>query len=246
MRRTGKIKTLSLVAFALSILGLTIAYAALSSTLKVNGTFGLNSGKFLVVLQGANSMNTFNSYYSNKLSTQTFIYETNMEEFKTNSVSLNTPNDMSEIDNYSVTLRKPGDYQTLMFYVVNYSDVDVSLTSLNDINPVCTSNTGNTKDEQLVCDNLVIQRKWFSSVSAAVNVNLPDAQRFSGDIQVGDKIFAAGHYKNDSTWTDEYKDNRSFKVAAYKIGLKESMDELPNSVVTVSNININMTFTQSK
>ena len=43
MEKERRIKTLSLVALIVAVLGLTVAFAALSQTLTINGTASINS-----------------------------------------------------------------------------------------------------------------------------------------------------------------------------------------------------------
>lgn len=240
MEKERRLKMFSIMVLVIAIIGLTVALAAMSTTLKTNGVFALDQGNFIVVIQGAGTTDKYYEWYHKPIVNQHFIYTRN-DDGGGYTDYLYTGERMDRIDGYNVSLSKPGDYQTLIFYIGNYSDINVEITSLPKINPVCTSETGNKEDEKLICDNIKTRLAWINSLNSQVS----DEEKYT-DIKVGDKILKAGAYKNDDSWGDKHKDKRTLKVAAFKIELDYNMDKLPTSKVTVSNLDFIPTFTQSK
>lgn len=128
-----KIVITSLTIIAISVLSLTIAYAALSETLTISGSGTVTATNWDIRLLKSPHTNTATggATYTEPLINGTTI-------------------------SYSVNLTKPGDSVTLYVAVDNYGDINGEISSIASATPICTSSTGNAADAALVCDNLDI------------------------------------------------------------------------------------------
>lgn len=133
-KRGKKIGATLIAILIISIVSLTVAYAALSETLSIQGSAKVNASNWDINLN--NSTTKTNS--------------------KTGTATYTTPVVNGTTISYSVGLTKPSDSVTLYFDVLNNGDVIGEITSIISSTPKCTSATGNTADADLVCNNLEI------------------------------------------------------------------------------------------
>lgn len=136
MEKERRIKVLSVVALVVAVLGLTVAFAALSTTLTINGTASVDAATW-------------------------DIHFENLSEGKTTggAVVNQEPSISGEkstiIGDYDVTITKPGDSVSFTFDVKNAGTIDASLSELTKaLTPTCTSNSAVDEDESIVCDGL--------------------------------------------------------------------------------------------
>lgn len=140
MEKERKIKTLSLVAIILAVLGLTVAFAALSQTLTINGTASVDAATWDIHFANLSSVTT-----SGTASVTTAPTIKDSVDGKKSTI----------IGDYDVVLTKPLDGISFNFDVTNAGTIDAKLETLTkNIKPVCTSNSGVTADETTVCDGL--------------------------------------------------------------------------------------------
>lgn len=194
------ITTTALIAMVL-IITLTIVYAALSTTLNISGSSTINASNWDIKIN--NSTTTANT--------------------TTGTATYTTPTISGSTINYGVGLTKPSDSVTLYFDMVNNGDALGEITSIMNSTPVCTSPTGNSEDEELVCNNLEIIMIYTD--------NIP--------IQTGDLLMEDGKIcRNDviSQWSSQMK---------IVIKLKDSMNELPTAAVNVTNLKLTIIFSQT-
>lgn len=145
-QKTKKIASTFILILVVSIISLTIAYAALSETLTISGSGTVNASNW--------DINVANStVYSNK---------------STGSATFTTPTISGTTISYSVSLTKPGDSVTLYFDVTNDGDILGEITSIVNSTPTCTSATGNTSDATLVCNNLQITMTYADGTAVSV------------------------------------------------------------------------------
>ena len=111
MEQERKTKIIGLVAVIVAVLGLTIAFAAMSRTLRINGT-----GKMDPV--------NWEIYFDN-LSSATTVGE----GVATGTPSLATKG--ASITNMNVTLKKPGDSVTYTVDIKNDGDIDAEISEIN-------------------------------------------------------------------------------------------------------------------
>ena len=103
MERNRKIKTLSLVALIVAVLGLGVAFAALSSQLTINGSAKAQAGSWNIHFAKTLDMPTQTT--GNASFTEPTLYDTSILGFK-------------------ATVTKPGDSVTYYFDIVNSGTVD--------------------------------------------------------------------------------------------------------------------------
>lgn len=132
-RRTS-FKTLFLIVLAVSVFGLGIAYALLSTTLTITGTTSVSAA-------------TWDIHFNNLGATHTGDATYTLPQF-TSATSLT---------DYEIVLTKPGDSVTFTFDIVNAGTISSTLSSLTKGTPSCSgvagSSTGTT-DGPIVCSNL--------------------------------------------------------------------------------------------
>lgn len=132
-RQRGKKIGATLIAILIiSIVTLTVAYAALSETLSIQGSAKVNA-----------------SYWDIKLNNSA-----SKQNETTGSATYTSPVVNGTTISYSVGLTKPSDSVTLYFDLSNSGDVVGEISSIVSSTPICTSTTGNVADENLVCNNL--------------------------------------------------------------------------------------------
>ena len=132
----NKLCVLLIVVFV-CIIGLSVAYAALSSTLTISGNAEVQAANWNVYFYSASGRNP--------------VQTTGDATYTLPVVNGTTLSD------YSVSLTKPGDSVTFTYYIANDSDYSALVESITHSTPICTSATGNKEDEKLVCDNLLIE-----------------------------------------------------------------------------------------
>ena len=139
MEKQRNTKILSIVALLVAVVGLTVAFAAMSRTLTINGTATMQTA-------------TWDIHFENLTEAKTgkAVINTSAQIVENNGVA------MSKIGDYQVTLTRPGDSVTYTFDVVNAGDINATLGSLTKTAPICTSAAAAPveADATLVCGNL--------------------------------------------------------------------------------------------
>ena len=133
MEKERRIKTLSLVALIVAVLGLTVAFAALSQTLTINGTASINSA-------------TWDVHFANLSEAST-----------TGDASVSTPPTLNatSISDFEAVLTKPGDSITYEFDIVNGGTIDATISNFTEDVGFCTSLIGsqvNDDNDASYCD----------------------------------------------------------------------------------------------
>ena len=158
MEKERRIKTLSLVALIVAVLGLTIAFAALSQTLTINGTASINSA-------------TWDIHFEN------LARNTNGDATINGEPTLNA----TTISGINVTLTKPNDSVIFLVDIVNDGTIDAKVESI-EVSELCTlsspvescdwDNDGEVTetDIQKVNDNLTFVA-GYNDDSTSIKVN---------------------------------------------------------------------------
>ncbi len=141
MEKERKIKTLSLVALIVAVIGLTVAFAALSQTLTINGTAKVNTATWDIHFE---SLSEASLTGDASVTTAPTINVGKDEAAKPNT----------DISNFEVVLTKPGDSVTYTFDVTNAGTIDATLGTLTKTAPECSSPTSVEEDATIVCDGL--------------------------------------------------------------------------------------------
>ena len=118
------------------VAGITVAYARMTSTLKIEGYGSVNNSKWSVRFDNLRD---------------TALIGTAKEITKPS-----IQNNSTAIATYDVSFMKPNDGVTYVFDVVNDGDLDAVLSSYTVGNPICTGSVATTRisDETLVCNNI--------------------------------------------------------------------------------------------
>ena len=223
MEKERKIKVLTIVALIVSVLCLTVAFAALSQNLTINSFAGVYQDNWDIRIQGDN-----NYYEKTKARTQNFQYLNIGGNPSYGTLTLDVGENLNTLNGFNFTFQKPGDFASITFLVANYGDVDAELSEIVNYEPVCTSSTGDEEDARLVCDNLIIKYGYEPRASA-------DEGFVVDEFRVGDDLLAS---------QSEYQTDIVTKNAAIIIQLDPELDTLPSSSVTVSNLGFKLIYTQ--
>ena len=108
MEKTRQIKIISLCALLVAVLGLTVAFAALSQTLTINGSAAVNAASWDIHFEKTSGKET---------------------EVKGTATFTEPTLSGTTIENFSATLTKPGDSVIYYFDIVNNGTVDAVVTS---------------------------------------------------------------------------------------------------------------------
>ena len=166
-RRTS-FKTLFLLVLAVSVFGLGIAYALLSTTLTISGTTSVSAA-------------TWDIHFNNLGATSTGDATYTLPQF-TSATSLT---------DYEIVLTKPGDSVTFTFDIVNAGTISSTLSSLTKGTPSCSgvagSSTGTT-DGPIVCNNLTysftLNKGETKSVKLTLSYNSSASQVPANDVAI--------------------------------------------------------------
>ena len=110
MEKTRKIKIISLCALLVAVLGLTVAFAALSQTLTIKGSAAVNAASWDIHFENTSGKET---------------------EVKGAATFTEPTLSGTTIENFSATLTKPGDSVIYYFDIVNKGTVDAVVSSYN-------------------------------------------------------------------------------------------------------------------
>ena len=149
MDKSREVKIIAVVALLVAVVGLSVAYAALNTTLKITGTATVNSASWDVhFIKGTGT----------PVGSATFVEP----EISTDSTALN---------NYSVKLTKPGDSVTYTFKITNQGSINAKLGTVNIGDVTCTSadttETG-TAEANTTCANLTYSVTYENGDEIAV------------------------------------------------------------------------------
>lgn len=159
MEKERKIKSMSLVAMIVAVLGLTVAFAALSQTLTINGTAKVEKATWDIhyaAADGASANKTKSTHSANVTVTEGDVSGTT-------------------VSGLSATLTKPGDTVTFYWDVVNNGDIDAYISSLvpatiDNTQLQCTAT--NNQDATNVCNDLVFTFKYVDGDAVKTNDTL--------------------------------------------------------------------------
>ena len=142
MEKQRGIRTLSIVALFVAVIGLSVAFAAMSRTLQINGTATMDTAKWDIHFKDLTPV----------VKTGAAVEET--------APTINTEDTV--IGDYKVTLTKPGDSVTYNFKVTNEGTINAKIGTFTKSAPVCNpatavkecDATATEEDAAFVCGNL--------------------------------------------------------------------------------------------
>lgn len=151
MEKQRGVKALSIVALVAAIIGLTVAFAAMSRTLTINGSAKMDTA-------------TWDIHYEN-LSAATLTGGASVPNPDTATIK---NGDTTTIENIDMTVTKPGDSVTYTFDVVNSGTINAKIGTLTkQLKPTCTGTGANADaDATLVCGNLTYEFKYTTDGAA--------------------------------------------------------------------------------
>jgi len=133
MGRERTTKIIAAGALVIAIIGLTVGFAAMSTTLQITGTAEMNPA-------------TWDIRFGN-LSAPTIVGGATVLQSPTLSNTM--------ISNFRLSLTKPGDSVTYTFDVTNLGNIDAELSSITPLAPTCVgTGAAATADATLVCNNI--------------------------------------------------------------------------------------------
>lgn len=144
MEKERRKKTFVIVVLLIVIAGLSIAFAALSSIIKINGATIVSP--FDMNYRFADTWYQLPGYGFTE-----GIYNGERADEKNTTMSLSDDKKTLLI---STKLRLPGDYTKMYAVIEDKGQISGIIESVEYGTPVCTSDTGNKTDEKLVCDNI--------------------------------------------------------------------------------------------
>ena len=134
-RNTREMRIITVAALCVAVICLSVAYAALSQTLKVSGNAKMNGADW-------------NVHFANVK-----VAATGVATYTMPTVS------STQLKDFGVVLSKPGDSVTFSFDIVNDGNLDAVLSSLSKSNPECNSLTSE-RDSEIVCNNITYTLKY--------------------------------------------------------------------------------------
>ena len=169
MERERKIKSMSLVAMIVAVLGLTVAFAALSQTLTINGSATIDAATWDIHYKAATGADTGKT-----------------KNTTTGAASaVNGDLTGTTVSNLSATLTRPGDSVTFYWDVENAGDINAYISSLvpatiSNSNLTCTGTAQDsavaTSDANKVCSVLQFSFKYVDGDAVAANDTLTTAE----------------------------------------------------------------------
>ena len=133
MKKDQTPKTIAVAALIIAIIGLSVGFAAMSTTLQINGTAEMNPATWDIRFQN--------------LSAPTI---TGGASVLTAPTLTNT-----QIGTFGISLTKPGDSVTYTFDITNAGTINADLGSITPLAPGCVGTGANAAaDATLVCNNI--------------------------------------------------------------------------------------------
>ena len=221
MEKERATKKISIVSLLIAVVGLTVAFAAMSRTLTINGTATMDTAKWDI-------------YFDNLLPADPTSAVTGEAVVNTApTITTGTDGAKTRIGDFAVTLTKPGDKVVYTFDVVNAGDINATLGTLtknaadtNKSTPTCTGKASDSAkreaDAQTVCSNLIYTLKYTDGGS---------------DVQVNDALNMATVSNDVSTPT-----RRNMTLT---IEYDTEATELPSDDVEITGLDITLVYNQA-
>ncbi len=218
MEKERKIKVLSLVALIVAVLGLTVAFAALSQTLTINGTASVNAAE----------------------------WDIHFENVVTNSMNGAVINSEPVVNGTSITglnatLTKPNDQAEIIFDIVNKGTINAKISSI-EMSKLCTINSPvescdwdndgmvTQEDVNKVNDNLSFIMAYYDNDNNTLKIN--------DTLNAGEtkNIILAVSYAKYTEINGNYNSNEE--------SLKEAT-ELPKRNLTFNDLSVKINYVQA-
>ena len=143
-------KVIAVVALLLAVVGLSVGFAALSTTLSINGSATVQASTWDVHFLDGSLTKTMSSTISG-------------------TVSATTPTlSATTIGTFSVTMKAPNDTVNYIFSVTNAGTYNAKISSITIPTPTCTSTDSTSKTN--VCNNLSYTLKYYDNDTVGASV----------------------------------------------------------------------------
>ena len=210
MEKARKMKIISLIVLVVMVLGLTVAFAALSQTLTINGSATVNTASWDIHFENLT------------LSEKTGTAEVSGTPSLTGTV----------ISGVDVSLNKPGDKIVYEFDLVNNGSIEAKLTDINVNNLISESSyvqkiydcIGNTTSE---CINKYDLNKdgAITGTDPSVLYGSFDIYLYDGDTRVAKYSKNSKTGKESGLWLEAHETKRLRLVIAFKDTASFVVDE---------------------
>ena len=137
------------------VFGLTIAYAALSTTLNISGSASVNSSEWDIVIEKYSIEELYGVNYEQLCSSGTNICGDNYLLIGNAKVDKAPMLTNTTIKDFSFSATIPGDGVLFIYKVINKGTIPAKLESINNYTPVYTSTIGNDNDVLWAKNNTV-------------------------------------------------------------------------------------------
>ena len=210
MEKERRVKVLSLAALIVAVLGLTVAFAALSQTLTINGSANVDAATWDIHIEN--------------LEVERIIGDANVISEPTIS------SDGKSIENFKVSLTKPGDYVSYTFDFVNNGTIDAAKPTII-FNGLDESSITSEDDLPRLASALFAKADWDGDGVTTDDERLKALQNI-------------GYYYGGSTNTNigEIKAGNSINMTIAMF-YEDDSTELPKGEVEL-NLNIQYVFSQ--
>lgn len=209
---------LFILAGVVGIFGLSIVYAALSSTLNIVGNSEVKGNNWKISMELRNIKASVGSY----------------------GQSVPTV-DGHRIHNLFFDLNVPGDYMEFKVVIHNESHL---IAELNDIivgTPVCESDTGNMEDEELICNNINVTFTYNDGLPVEKGDLL-----YQGMLQDdGSYSSISAICKPGDTKETLRNMTTSDRIINVRIEYDKNIDKVPSSLVEVRGLDLEFVFGQT-
>ena len=145
MQKERGFRIIAVIALMVAVVGLTIGYAAYSSTLKITGAANVDPSSWSVKFAYKNdsSFTGGNSLTAVKTGSATMISEATLSD--------------TQVSGFNATLKAPGDSITYNFVVTNSGSLDAELSTFTMGNISCAPAAGSnatTEEANAICNEL--------------------------------------------------------------------------------------------
>ncbi len=163
MEKDRKTKVLAVIAVCISIISLTVGFAAFSETLSIGGTAKVEKASWDIHFANLSSV----------------------DKSDTAEVSTTPTLEATSLKDFQATLKLPGDYVSYTFDVVNGGSIDAEITTLPNPNPTCTGTATDTSvaqaDADKVCNNITYSLTYADGTALQVGDVLNNKNAESGN-----------------------------------------------------------------
>ena len=169
-------KSLFLIMLVVALVGLSVAYALLSTTLSITGSTSVSASSWKIRFSNLNGSSVGGATYT-----------------------LPTLSDTS-LSDYEIILTKPGDSVTFTFDIVNDGTIGASITSFVKDTPSCSGVAGSTtgsSDSTLVCNNITYSFTYSDGSAIGVGDTLSSGETKSVKLSLTYNESAASLPSND-------------------------------------------------